>query len=167
MTSQELIARFELRPHPEGGFFRETYRSTAVVSASALPGVLSGNRALSTAILFLLPEGTRSRLHRLRSDEIWHFYLGGPLRMVFLREPGGVRWDSVILGHDIGSGQHLQYLVRANTWFGAAPLPGVPYSLVGCTVAPGFDFEDFELGERGELIGQFPAEAELIREWTS
>jgi len=164
MTPEELIVRYGLRPHPEGGFFRETYRSPVLLPASGVPG-LPGDRTLSTAILFLLPHGSRSCLHRLRSDEIWHFYLGGALEMILFREPGA-RPDSVILGQDIAAGQHVQYLVAANTWFGAAPLPGVEYCLVGCTVSPGFDFADFELGRREELARQFPSHVELIDQWT-
>ncbi len=164
MTAEELIAHYKLQPHPEGGFFCETYRSEAVLSTSTVRPGVSGNRALSTGILFLLPRGSRSRLHRLRSDEMWHFYLGGPLEMIFLGEPDGLA--SIVLGQDIAAGQRVQYLVPANTWFGAAPLPGVEYSLVGCTVAPGFDFADFELAGRAELTRQFPGQAELIERWT-
>jgi len=165
MTADELIVHFKLRPHPEGGFFSETYRSAAELPASAVWPGLSGDRALSTGILFLLPRGSRSRLHRLLSDEMWHFYLGGPLEIIFLKEPEG-QPESVVLGQDIGAGQRLQYVVPAGTWFGAAPLPGVEYSLVGCTVAPGFDFADFELARRADLSRQFPHHAELIERWT-
>lgn len=137
--SLQLVERLGLKPHPEGGYYRETYRS---------------QRGASTAIYFLLPEGERSRLHRLQSDELWHFYLGGPLNIVQLSPDGRV--SEVLLGSDIATGQTLQHLVPAGTWFGAYPAAGSGWSLAGCTVAPAFEFADFELGRREELLRLYP-----------
>ena len=128
MTADEIIAALKLQPHPEGGFYRETYRS-----------------AHSTAIFFLLPEGAVSRLHRIKSDEVWHFYAGGPLRIVELGA-----------GSTVLSPRQPQHVVAAGRWFGAYPEQGSGYSLVGCTVAPAFRFEDFELGSREDLLREFP-----------
>ena len=163
MDSSLLIEHFGMLPHPEGGFYRETYRSAGHIPASGLPESFAGSRAFSTAILFLLRGGERSRLHRIRQDEVWHFYLGGPLRLVMLEEQGA---RSVILGPDVLAGQMVQFTVPAGFWFGAAPCEGTTFALTGCTVAPGFDFADFELGQREELEREFPGARECIREFS-
>lgn len=144
---QALIDAYGLVPHPEGGFFRETYRSAALV-----PGT---SRALSTAIYFLLPAGTWSRLHRIGADEMWHFYEGGPLVVAELAEDGTVR--RTVLGRDRERGETLQHLVVRGTWFGAYPAEGTAFALVGCTVSPGFEFTDFELARRDVLIARYGA----------
>ena len=140
MTAAEAVLRLGLAPHPEGGFYRETYR---------------GPRDVSTAILYLLPEGAKSRLHRIASDELWHFHLGGPLELVELAPSGSA--VTTILGSDLERGEVLQKAVAAGRWFGARLRPGAGWCLVGCTVAPGFDFADLQLGRRDELIASFPA----------
>lgn len=149
-----LIRTLRLKPHPEGGRFRETYRSPA---AARTP---RGSRRWATAILFLLEEGDFSALHRIKSDELWHFYAGGPLRVSAIRPDG--RSESALLG----PGHKYQHLVPAGRWFGAAPEPGSGWSLVGCTVSPGFDFRDFELGSREKLLRQFPRAVKIIRKLT-
>lgn len=154
MQARELIERFGLLPHPEGGHYRETYRSGGTIPAAALPPAFGGDRQYSTAIVFLLENGDVSRLHRIRSDEIWHFYGGGPLRLAMISPEGAVR--EIVLGSDIGAGKHVQTIVPAGVWFGAKPCAGTAFSLVGCTVAPGFDFADFEMGEREALKTAFP-----------
>jgi predicted cupin superfamily sugar epimerase len=160
-TAEDLLRAHALLPHPEGGFYRETYRSPAVIPGGVLPG-FPEPRAAATAILFLLPAGAVSRLHRIRSDELWHFHAGGPLRIVSIAPDGSV--ESVVLGPDGAAGQRLQYAVPAGRWFGAFPEPGTAHALVGCTVSPGFDFKDFELGRRAELLKSFPgARAEIER----
>jgi predicted cupin superfamily sugar epimerase len=151
ITIEELIKLYAMKPHPEGGFYRETYRSRAA----------AGGRNLCTAIYFLLPAGAKSRLHRLGSDEIWHFYLGGPITIAQLFPDG--REERVALGPDPKAGQVQQHAVPAGCWFGAYPAPGTKYALVGCTVAPGFDFDDFEIGGRAALLKDFPGSAELIK----
>lgn len=152
--AEGLIRLHKLAPHPEGGFFRETYRAA---KSAATP---RGRRSWSTAVLFLLKEGDVSRLHRLKSDEVWHFYAGGPLRVSSINPDGAV--TSALLG----PGGKFQHVVPAGSWFGAAAEPGAGWSLVGCTVAPGFDFRDFELGSRRELLKRFPGAAKIIRKLT-
>lgn len=142
----ELIRDYDLRPHPEGGHYRETYRAEAV-----LPGT---SRSVSTGIFFLLSRGERSRLHRIDADEMWHFYEGDPLLIVELPPGGGVR--QTVLGRE--RGQRLQHVVPAGVWFGALPAPGSRYALVGCTVSPGFDFAGFELADREALRALYPGE---------
>lgn len=149
-----LIRALRLKPHPEGGWYRETYRCRCGLRTAR------GRRSLCTAILFLLEEGQVSRLHRIRSDELWHFHAGGPLRISAIRPDG--KSESALLG----PGRGYQHLVPAGSWFGAAPEPGAGYSLAGCTVAPGFDFRDFELGSRDKLLKRFPRAAKTIRKLT-
>ncbi|MGD9642439.1 MAG: cupin domain-containing protein [Elusimicrobiales bacterium] len=151
ITIEELIKLYAMKPHPEGGFYRETYRSQATANG----------RNICTAIYFLLPAGAKSRLHRLGSDEIWHFYLGGPLTVAQIFPDG--REERVALGPEPRAGQVQQHAVPAGCWFGAYPAPGTKYALVGCTVAPGFDFDDFEIGGSAALLKDFPASAELIK----
>lgn len=151
-TAAELIEAYGLEPHPEGGYFKETYRSEQKISA------LQGERSCSTAIYFLLPRGAKSRLHRIKSDEIWHFHLGGPLTLMQICPSGRSR--SVVMGPDVRKGQLLQHVVPAGYWFGA--YPEGDYSFVGCTVAPGFDFADFQLGEREDLLSRFPAAGDVV-----
>ena len=158
----DLVRRLGLAPHPEGGFFGETYRSSGRIPKSALRPARSGDRNFSTAIYYLLPAGTRSRLHRIASDEVWHFYLGGPLELVELGPGAGVR--RTVMGSVLAAGQVLQHVVPAGRWFGASPL-GKGYSLVGCTVAPGFDFADFQLGERVELLVRFPGARKWVEKY--
>lgn len=141
----ELIAHYQLSPHPEGGYFKETYRAE-----KTLPGTA---RSLSTAIYYLLPAGQRSLLHRIGADEVWHFYLGDPLLVIELQ--AGAPAKVTRLGPDHRKGEQLQHVVPAGTWFGAMPAPGSTFSFVGCTVSPGFEFSDFELGDRERLLSQF------------
>ena len=154
-----------LVPHPEGGFFRETWRSPESLEGGALPDRFSGRRSLGTAIVYLLRSGERSRLHRLRADEVWHLYDGGPLHLHVL-EPG-VGYRRLTLGLDVSRGESPQCHVPHGAWFGAEPDPGATHALAGCTVAPGFDYEDFELGERAALLAAFPAHRALIERLTA
>lgn len=147
---EELIEAFGLVPHPEGGWYRETYRSPAT-----LPG---RDRSLCTAIYYLLAAGDRSRLHRIDADELWHFYGGDALLVVELHD-GDARVTRL-------DARHPQHLVEAGTWFGAMPAPGASYALVGCTVSPGFEFSGFELGRRADLVERFPAARSLIVQLT-
>ncbi|MBI4236802.1 MAG: cupin domain-containing protein [Deltaproteobacteria bacterium] len=163
-TAEALIQHFQLQPHPEGGFFRETFRDGGTIPQAALPKRFSGDRSFSTAIYFLLPEGKRSQLHRITADELWHFYLGDPLVVVEIRPDG--RTTETLLGHDVLAGQCVQHVVPAGHWFGAYPAPGSRFSFVGCTVAPGFDFADFEMGEREALLRQFPQARDVVERLT-
>jgi hypothetical protein len=163
-AAEYWIERLGLAPHPEGGYFRETYRSADVIAAGSLPARYGGARAASTAIYFLLRAGEVSVLHRITSDEIWHFYAGGALAVSAIR-PDGVRRD-VVLGPDPDAGHALQATVPAGDWFGATPASGTAYSLVGCTVAPGFEFTDLELADRRSLTARYPQHAALIERLT-
>lgn len=159
LEARALIDALELTPHPEGGYFRETYRDTLTLPAAAIPGH-SGPRSASTAILFLLPAGHHSALHRIASDEVWHFHRGDPL-VVHVLHPDGDRED-LLLGADLSHDQRLQAVVPRGATFGARLAPGGRYALVGCTVAPGFDFADFVMPTRAELLAAFPQHAELV-----
>jgi hypothetical protein len=146
---QTLIDHLQLSPHPEGGYFRETYRAPESIAHSALPLRFQGERQFSTAIYFLLPNPGQSYLHRIAADEVWHFYLGGPLTIVQMHPDHGLQ--EIQLGQNLLAGEVLQWVVPAGWWFGATCSQPQGYSLVGCTVAPGFDFADFEMAERQSL----------------
>jgi predicted cupin superfamily sugar epimerase len=164
-TADELIRRLNLQPHPkEGGFFRETYRAADVWPAAGLPSGYVGDRRGSTAIYYLLTPATFSALHRLQSDEVFHFYLGSPVRMLHLMPDGTGR--SVVLGPDVMRGQEVQVVVPRGTWQGSLLEPGGDFALLGCTVAPGFEYVDYESGQRKALLAQYPAFAELITRLT-
>jgi hypothetical protein len=160
ISVEELIRKFDLQKHPEGGYFIESYRSSEFISREALPSRYKGDHSFSTSIYFLLPAGTASRLHRIASDEVWHFYLGGPLELLQISPDG--RMDKVMLGQDLAAGQKVQHVVPAGYWFGARPADGSAYSFVGCTVAPGFDFADLELADSEDLCRRFPTLRKVI-----
>jgi uncharacterized protein len=168
-AAQALITALGLEPHPEGGFFRETHRDTLTLPAAALPDH-GGARSASSAILFLLPAGHFSALHRIASDEVWHFHLGDPLFVHVLHRDG--RREDLRLGPAVLGGDRLQAHVPRGATFGARLAPSAPsapsgrYALVGCTVAPGFEFDDFVMPTRAELLVDFPAHAALVRELT-
>ncbi len=166
MTADQLIATLELEPHPEGGFFRETYRAPETISLAALSSRFRGDRAFSTAIYFLIQAKQFSALHRICSDELWHFYLGEPLELVEITSDG--RLTTTLLGHDITAGTRPQAVIPAGSWFGSrlARPSSHAFALVGCTVAPGFDFADFELAARGELLAAYPQHEDMIRAMT-
>ncbi|CAG5009628.1 hypothetical protein DYBT9275_04538 [Dyadobacter sp. CECT 9275] len=164
-TASYWIERYNLLPHPEGGYFAETYRSAEGISQEALPDRFSGNRAFSTGIYFLLESHHFSALHRIHSDEMWHFYAGDPLD-IFVMYPETGDLQIIQLGPDPELGQTFQAVVPAGTWFGSRTAPGGRFSLVGCTVAPGFDFADFEMGSREFLSEEFPQHHALIQELT-
>jgi predicted cupin superfamily sugar epimerase len=156
MTSDEIVKLLDLKPHPEGGFYRETYRSPRNVPGTDPP------RAYSTTILYLLVSGAVSKLHRIAGDEVFHFYLGDPVTWVLLK-PGG-KFEKVVLGSLLGQGQELQMLVPSGTWFGGYLSEGGLFTLMGTTVAPAFEFGDLAMGEREELLAQFPqAQAEILK----
>ena len=164
-SAEELIRHLGLVPHPkEGGFFRETYRAAESWSAPALPKRYQGPRSASTAIYYLLTPNTFSALHRLQTDEIFHFYLGDPIRMLQLDPDGQGR--TIVLGSKVLEDQHLQVVVPNGIWQGSYLEPGGTFALVGCTVAPGFEFADYESGDRQALQSQYPAFADMIQRLT-
>src|SRR5271165_340190 len=158
------IEELKLEPHPEGGYYRQTYRSDVAIAQTALPAGFSGERAVSTAIYFLLDAENFSAFHRLRSDELWHFYAGGPL-VVHVIHPDGA-YSEIQVGCDPGAGEVLQAVVKAGCWFASRLRDPKSYALVGCTVSPGFDFEDFELAKREELVRLYPQHRHLIERLT-
>jgi predicted cupin superfamily sugar epimerase len=162
-TAGFWIAHLGLLAHPEGGYYRETYRSTLQLSGDGLPPAYAGPRAASTAIYFLVTAGHPSCFHRLQTDEIWHFYAGDTLEICCLSADGVLEVKR--LGMDVASGDCLQQAIPAGTWFGAR-VAG-EYALCGCTMAPGFDFQDFELGTRAAMVAQFPAHGALIQQLTT
>jgi predicted cupin superfamily sugar epimerase len=166
LTADLLIEAFQLRPHPEGGFYRESYRAPETIAAAALPERFDGDRALSTAIYFLLRGDQISALHRLRCDELWHAYLGTALEVVQITAGGSLAVTR--LGSDVAAGELPQAVVPAGHWFGARladPRPDA-FALAGCTVAPGFDFADLELARRDDLIAAYPQHEAIIRALT-
>jgi len=162
--SKYWIEKLELEAHPEGGYFRQTYKGDVTLAKEALPTGFAGARAASTAIYFLLEGKDFSAFHRLRSDEVWHFYTGKPLVVHVIEAEG--RYSSVLLGPDPEAAQVLQAVVRAGCWFASHVEDWNSFAVVGCTVAPGFDFEDFELAKRAELSGRYPQHRELIERLT-
>ena len=160
MTAQHYIEHLELLPHPEGGYYKESYRSTGTLAASCLPG-FGGDRSFSTAIYFLLQQGDFSAFHRIKSDECWHFYEGGNLLIHVLQQNG--EYVCKRLGRNLGEGELLQVVVPAGAWFASEPAPGSTFVLVGCTVAPGFDFEDFEMAREENLLPSYPSYEALIK----
>ncbi len=155
------VDKYRMQPHPEGGYFVETYRAAEQIPHAALPGRFSGDRSFSTAIYFLLEGHHFSALHRIQADELWHFYAGDPLE-VFVIHPESGTLEIIRLGPDPDAGEVFQAVVPAGTWFGSRPVAGAAYSLVGCTVAPGFDFADFELAEREVLLAEFPQHRAVV-----
>ncbi len=158
------IEKLALAKHPERGYFRETYRSDGIIPKNALPRGFDGKRCFSTAIYFLLERDDFSAFHRIKSDELWHFYTGSSLFVHVIDRAG--EYSRIKLGDNPEEGECLQAVVKAGCWFGSCPGGPGSYALVGCTVAPGFDFRDFEMGNREDLIGLYPGHAEIIRSLT-
>lgn len=158
MTPQEIVTQLTLNPHPEGGFYKETYRCG---TKSCFKG-FDGERNVATGIYYLLEKGDFSALHRIKSDETWHFYLGEPLELVEITPEG--KLIKTLIGNDLMAGETPQYTVKAGNWFGSRS-SGL-LSLVGCTVYPGFDFQDFEMGDRLDLVKQFPHLETIIQAFT-
>lgn len=155
--AQGWIDALQLVPHPEGGHYRETYRAVLDVTRAG------DRRSASTAIYYLLRHGERSRLHRIRSDELWHFHAGDGLQVHVLDDRG----HSVLrLGLDLDAGERPQHVVLAGAWFGAEVERPGGWALVSCTVAPGFEFSDLEFADRDALLRAFPAHADVIARLT-
>ncbi len=159
MDSKSLIDYLGLQPHPEGGWYRENYRSDDEIPEIGLPERYGGKRSFCTAIYFMLEKSDFSAFHRVKSDEIWHHYAGSAVTIHQISSTG--EYSSVQLGSDIESGQQFQFTVPAGRWFAAEISTGA-FSLVGCTVAPGFDFADFEMAEREALLQSYPEHSVLI-----
>lgn len=160
----ELVERLRLEPHPEGGYYRETYRSAGEIPAGIPGSTAAGRRSVSTGIYYLLVGDDFSAFHRIRSDEMWHHYAGSAV-VIHAITPEG-RYGMVRVGPALEDGEEPQAIVRAGTWFAAEVADDSSYSLVGCTVAPGFDFADFEFGDRRELVHLCPDAGRLIERLT-
>jgi predicted cupin superfamily sugar epimerase len=167
MTSaDEIIKKLNLKPLPmEGGFYTETYRSPEKIPKTVLPNRYSSDKPFGTAIYYLLIPDTRSALHRLPTDEIFHFYLGDPVIMLQLLQDG--KSKKVTMGHDIEAGQRLQVIVPRGVWQGSILKEEGRFALLGTTMAPGFDSSDYEIGYRNDLIKRYPKHKDLIMRLTS
>jgi len=160
MNAEYFIKHLQLQPHPEGGYFKETYRSKDIISSNCLPADFNGDRSYSTAIYFLLQQGDFSAFHRIKSDECWHFYEGDTLLIHIIDEEGN--YSCTKLGRKIHEGEVFQFIVPANCWFASEPAKETAFTLVGCTVAPGFDFADFEMADARTLINNYPQHHSII-----
>ncbi len=163
MNAQQWIERLGLAQHPEGGYFREIYRSPESVAQSALPERFDGDRCFSTSIYYLLNRSDVSHFHRIRQDEIWHFYDGAPMMVYTIQSK---RCTVFRLGRNPNKGQLPMLVIPKGTIFAAEVEDKRSYSMVGCTVSPGFEFADFELLDRGMLSQTYPEHIELIRKFT-
>ncbi|MBI9078499.1 MAG: cupin domain-containing protein [Pseudodesulfovibrio sp.] len=165
ISAQEVIDILHLQPHPEeGGYFMETHRSDEIHTAANLPSRYADDRIHSTAIYYLLTPQTYSHMHKLKTVEIFHFYAGDPCEMLQLHPDGTSH--VVILGNDLKAGHKPQIIVPRDSWQGMQLLPGGTFGLMGCTVAPGFEFADYSHGKRATLAEQYPEHAERIHKLT-
>lgn len=157
MQAADYVQALQLQAHPEAGWYAEVFRSEVKFH----PTGFSGERSAITAIYFLLEKGQFSALHRIKSDENWHFYEGDPLEIIEIDPEGNL--TITVLGRNLQKGQHLFYTVKAGHWFGSRPAPESDFSLVGCTVAPGFDFADFEMPGLDWFLQEFPQHENILR----
>ncbi|MEM6428419.1 MAG: cupin domain-containing protein [Deinococcota bacterium] len=174
MSADDWISALDLHPHPEGGHYKQVYRATQIISQANLPASFAGDRAAATAIYFLLKEGEISAFHRLQADELWHFYTGCPLEIHVITLDS--QYSRFELGLDLVNGQRPMQVIPGGVWFGACLKPSTGqddatglaacFTLIGCTVTPGFDFEDFELAERDTLLQDFPEHHNIIKQLT-
>jgi predicted cupin superfamily sugar epimerase len=158
------IQKLNLQKHPEGGYYRETYRSKEILTAECLPKRYERFHTFYTSIYFLLTGKDISAFHRIKSDEIWHFYYGSSITLYRI-DPDGMLFKTKI-GDDLENGELFQTYIKAGHWFAAKVNEPSSFTLLGCTVSPGFDFEDFELGIRKELIKAYPRHREIIEQLT-
>jgi predicted cupin superfamily sugar epimerase len=164
MNPDYWIKNLGLLPHPEGGYYKETYRSVDTLSEAALEGKHNGPRNCSTAIYFLITKNSFSAFHKILSDELWHFYAGDPLEIFYFNE--NKELVTITLGKNPENSEVFQAVVPKNRWFGSRVVAGGEYSLLGCTVAPGFDFNDFEMAERSHLLASYPEHSQIITDLT-
>ena len=161
VTAEQIIKFFGMKPlQGEGGYYVETYRAKEKIPEAFLPGRYTGERDFGTAILYLITTDKCSRLHRVKSDEIYHFYLGEPITMLQLHADRSS--EVITLGPDIMNGQHVQVTVPAGSWQGCLLNEGGRFALMGTTITPGFEFRDFESGRREELLKRYPNQGDLI-----
>jgi uncharacterized protein len=161
---QDIIQNLQLKPHPEGGYYRETYRSIGEINEESLNTDYLGKRNYSTCIYYLLTSDAFSAFHRIKQDEIWHFYNGSPICLHMISSQGV--YSKVTIGINLNEGQVPQFIVPGGIWFAANVATNNDFSLVGCTVSPGFDFADFELAKRADLLNRFPQHHAVIKQLT-
>ncbi|MBW1297604.1 cupin domain-containing protein [Aquimarina litoralis] len=161
---KKIVTKLDMQPHPEGGFYKETYRSKGEIPKDTLKEKFSGARNYCTGIYFLLTSDNFSAFHRIKQDEMWHFYGGSSLYVHIIDAEGKYTRNTV--GMNLDEGEVPQLVVPANCWFASSVKEENAYSFVGCTVAPGFDFEDFELAERSILINEYPDLSNVISKYT-
>ncbi len=162
--ARKYIEKLQLKAHPEGGYYREVFRAGEIILADHLPKRYKSARNITTSIYFLLEGNQVSNFHRLKSDEQWHFYDGSSIVIYVIEEGGNL--NKILLGRNIEKGESLQTVIKYNSWFGAELLDKTSFALIGCTVSPGFDFSDFELGKRAELINEYPDYEYIISKLT-
>jgi hypothetical protein len=162
--SAVIIEKLDLLPHPEGGWYSEVYRSDDILQTHSLPERYKTPHCFSTSIYFLLESDDFSAFHRISSDETWHFYLGSPLVIYCIFPDGSV--SHILMGNNLNEGQLLQFTIKRNCWFAAKIKDINSFTLVGCTVSPGFEFPDFELADRQNLLKMFPQNAALMSDLT-
>jgi len=158
------IEKLGLERHPEGGYFRETYRTNSMIDKSCLPEAFAGDRHLATSIFYLLDKEEYSVFHKLHGDEIWHYYTGSPLILYMLSANGSL--DIVCLGTDIEHGEYPQVTIKNNTWFAAELKDKTSFGLYGCTTSPGFEYEDFEMADRQTLLEKYPQHKKILNRFT-
>lgn len=163
-SAADLIRLLRLERHPEGGWFRRTYEGVDRLPAECLPPRFGGERPIATAILYLLEGCDFSAFHRLKSDEMWHFYEGSSLTLYTLQEGGTL--NAATLGRNVHGGERFQAVVPAGCWFAARVNDPEGFALVGCTVAPGFDYTDFEMADREALATRYPQHRKIIESLT-
>jgi len=163
-SAEYWIDKLGLKRHQEGGYFTESYRSDESHSSTCLPARYKSDRSFGTAIYFLLKERSFSAFHRLQSDETWHFYTGSPIEIFVLTNAGDL--EHFLIGNNPEAGEVFQLTISRGQWFAARLVNQSSFGLIGCTVAPGFQFDDFELAERKKLAAKFPRHSQLICELT-
>ncbi|MBN2355285.1 cupin domain-containing protein [candidate division KSB1 bacterium] len=163
-TASFWISKLNLQAHPGSGYYREIYRSNEMIGEDCLPSRYQGNRALGTSIYFLVTGEEFSAFHRLKSDEIYHFYAGCPLLIYIIDQTGALQ--TIRLGSDPEQNEAFQALIPHDHWIAAKPIDASAFSLIGCTVSPGFDFSDFEMGRREVLVSDYPQHRQVIKALT-
>ncbi len=161
---EQIIKKFDLEAHPEGGYFKEVYRSDLVLPNSVLSSHFEGTRNVATSIYFMLTSEAFSAFHRVQQDETWHFYKGSRITLHMIDAAGN--YTQVFIGNDFEKGEVPQFTVPKNVWFAAEVETPNSYALVGCTVSPGFDFRDFEMADKEDLSKAFPQHQAVISRLT-
>lgn len=164
VSAADIITKLNLQPHPEGGHYREVYRSTSMVFPNLKGNELGEKRSAMTSIFYLLEKGDFSAFHQVKSDEVWNLFLGGPLEIHQINNDR--QYSKTILAQDFGSGYTPQQIIPAGTLQSARPCPGTEFVLCSCIVAPGFDFSDFYMPTRKEMLDLFPEYSEIVTQLT-